>query len=507
MVTEEVKKTIFIAGFMGTGKTSVGKRLSKYLGQDFVDTDEIICKSNSCKNTEEFFSKEGEGSFRKEEKKVILELANSEKVISIGGGSDQDSDIKNFLKKQHVVRLVAPIEEIEKRIGNGNDRPLWDQRYELYKKREDHNSLGIKINTSGRSIGEVVSLVLRTLGKSIEIINKKHNIIFGWGSSSHSIDENHWVGVAEDNLSSYSFAFPKGAVQVLNFEGSEKAKNYKNVEMMLKSFKDLGLSRDGCVVVMGGGAISDVVGFASSIHLRGVPVHLIPTTLLSMVDAAIGGKFAVNIDSVKNLAGSFHLPKSIRIDSSFLPTLPYGEYISGTAEMLKMSCLDKVLFDDFSKDIEKIKDQNLIILNEYIKRVIALKCDYVEGDVYDNKGRRIFLNFGHTVGHAIELAASRKIRHGEAVSLGMLAISKWAELEGLTKKGTAKTIEEKVKMLGLPTNIKPFDVDPLTFVDSLQKDKKWTSGGLNVVYPKEIGNLKVCNLANPPAEKWLDLIS
>ena len=507
MAEEKVKKTIFIAGFMGTGKTSVGKELSRYLGQDFIDTDDTICKKSSCKSPEEFFSKNGEDLFRQAEKKIILELANSKKIVSIGGGSDQDPEIRKFLKNQHVVRLVAPIDEIEKRVGNGQDRPLWEQRHKLYRKRESHNSLGIKINTSGKAIGEVVSLILRTLGTDVEIINKNNNIIFGWGSSSHSISEGHWVGVVEESLSNYSFAFPKGSIQVLNLKGSEEAKNYKNVEIMLKSFKDLGLSRDGCVVVMGGGAISDVVGFASSIHLRGVPVHLIPTTLLSMVDAAIGGKFAVNIDSVKNLAGSFHLPKSIRIDSSFLPTLPYRDYISGTAEMLKMSCLDKNLFDDFSKDIEKIKNQNLVVLNTYIKRVISLKCDYVDEDLYDNKGKRILLNFGHTVGHAIELAASKKIRHGEAVSLGMLSISKWAESEGLAKKGTAKTIEENLIKLGLPTNIEEFDVDVITFVDALQKDKKWTSDGLHIVYPKEIGNLQVFSLKNPPAEKWLDLIS
>ncbi len=507
MVKGKVKKTIFIAGFMGTGKTTVGKELSRYLGCDFVDTDELICKDNSVNNTKEFFSKKSEIFFREEEKRVISDLVNSGNVVSIGGGSDQNEDVKKILKSQNVVRLVAPIDEIEKRVGESHERPLWRKRYELYKERENRHSLGVKIDTSGREVGEVVSLVLRSLRENLEIINKKHNIVFGWGSSSYSVSEKHWVGVIEDNLSNYSFAFPKGAVQILNFEGSEKSKNYKNVETMLKSFKDLGLSRDGSVVVMGGGAISDVVGFASSIHLRGVPVHLIPTTLLSMVDAAIGGKFAVNIDSVKNLAGSFHLPKSIRIDSSFLPTLPYKDYISGTAEMLKMSCLDKVLFDDFSKDIQKIKDQNLIVLDSYIKRAVQLKCNYVDDDIYDSKGKRVVLNFGHTVGHAIELSASKKIRHGEAVSLGMLSISKWAEEEGLSESGTFKAIEKNLKSLGLPTRIDEFDIDVMSFFNSIQKDKKWTSDGLNVVYVEKIGNLKVCNLPNPPAEKWLDLIS
>ncbi|MBD62443.1 hypothetical protein CL645_06320 [bacterium] len=507
MVKEQVKKAIFIAGFMGTGKTTVGKEVARHLGRKFIDTDSAICEESNCENVQDFFSKFGESLFRKKESEIISKLADSGNVISLGGGSDQNSEIKDILTSQHLVRLLAPMSEIEKRIKEGSVRPLWEMREELYRKREGKRSLGLKIDTSNKQVGEVVSLVLRTLNAGVETINKKHNITFGWGSSNYSIDESNAVGVIEDNVSGYLFAFPKGCNEILNFAGGENSKTYENIHSLLDFFNQAGLSRDGSVVVMGGGAISDIVGFAASIHLRGVSIHLVPTTLLSMVDASIGGKFAVNFADAKNLVGNFHMPKSIRLDSSFLPTLKYREYLSGLAEMIKMSCLDKALFSAIYKDVKCLKDQNLIKLNSYIKKVVNLKCKYVDADPYDTHNQRIFLNFGHTVGHAIELSSSKKIRHGEAVGLGMIAMSKWSEMEGLSKAGTAEVIQDMLAAAGLPTNVESFNVDKTSFLEALQKDKKWTSQGLNVVYPKAIGDFEISNLTNPPAEKWLDLIS
>ena len=507
MVEKQVKKTIFIAGFMGTGKTTVGKEVARYLGRRFIDTDSLICKESNCENVEDFFSRFGESIFRKKEFEIISRLADSGNVVSLGGGSDQNPEIKNILISQHLVRLVAPMSEIEKRIKNGSGRPLWEKREELYQKREREQSLGLKINTENKQIGEVVSLVLRSLNAGIETINKQHNIILGWGSSNHSIDEDNSVGVIENDVSGCLFAFPKGCNEILNFSGGEGSKTYKSIHGLLDFFNQAGLSRDGSVVVMGGGAISDTVGFAASIHLRGVPVHLIPTTLLSMVDASIGGKFAINFGNAKNLVGNFQMPKSIRIDSSFLPTLKHEEYLSGLAEMIKMSCLNEGLFSAVYKDIKSLKNQNLIKLDSYIKKVVNLKCEYVDADPYDIDNQRIFLNFGHTVGHAIELSSSEKIRHGEAVGLGMVAMSKWSEMEGLSETGTAGIIQDMLERAGLPTNIKHFNIDKASFFEVLQKDKKWTSQGLNVVYPKAIGDFEISNLTNPPAEKWLDLIS
>mgnify|MGYP001453542696 FL=1 len=146
-------------------------------------------------------------------------------------------------------------------------------------------------------------------------------------------------------------------------------------------------------------------------------------------------------------------------------------------------------------------------MDSYIKKVVNLKCEYVDADPYDIDNQRIFLNFGHTVGHAIELSSSEKIRHGEAVGLGMVAMSKWSEMEGLSETGTAGIIQDMLERAGLPTNIEHFNIDKASFFEALQKDKKWTSQGLNVVYPKAIGDFEISNLTNPPAEKWLDLIS
>ena len=175
MVEEQVRKTIFITGFMGTGKTTVGKEVARYLGRNFTDTDSAICKASNCENVQDFFSKFGESFFRKKEFEIISKLADSGNVVSLGGGSDQNPEIKNIFTSQHLVRLVAPMFEIEKRIKEGSGRPLWEKREELYRKREGKHSLGLKIDTSNKQVGEVVSLVLRTLNAGVETINKKLN--------------------------------------------------------------------------------------------------------------------------------------------------------------------------------------------------------------------------------------------------------------------------------------------------------------------------------------------
>ncbi len=192
-----------------------------------------------------------------------------------------------------------------------------------------------------------------------------------------------------------------------------------------------------------------MAGFAAATYMRGIHWVGVPTTLLSMVDASLGGKTGFDLPQGKNLIGSFYPPKLVLADPQVLKTLPEAELISGLAEVVKHGIIsDPELFDLCSRGLDWVKAN----LEEIVKRAMAVKIKIIEEDPYE-KGFRAALNLGHTVGHAVELVSKFELRHGEAVSIGMVAEAKYAERKGLAKTGLAHVIADVLSDLGLPTSI------------------------------------------------------
>lgn len=267
------------------------------------------------------------------------------------------------------------------------------------------------------------------------------------------------------------------AVAVLTFPCGEKHKTMDTVSDLLEKLARLKLTRGDLIVALGGGIVGDVVGFTAACFLRGIKFVQIPTTLLAMVDSSVGGKTGVNLTSGKNLAGAFHQPSAVLCDSDFLKTLPDEEIKNGLGEVIKYGCIeDKSLFEALEKG-------GLNNIDEIISRCVSIKADIVSRDEFDN-GDRQKLNFGHTLGHAVEKATDFKIPHGQAVGIGMVLITRWAEEKGLTKKGCANRIQNLLEKLGMPYEI---DVDIKSLWQITSNDKKKRGKKLTLVLIKDIG--------------------
>lgn len=270
----------------------------------------------------------------------------------------------------------------------------------------------------------------------------------------------------------------------------EGTKSLANLERVLSRFAELELTRSDAVIALGGGVMGDLAGFAAAVWLRGVRFVQVPTTLLSMTDSSIGGKTGVNLPAGKNVAGAFHQPTRVLIDPLALTTLPAREFASGMAEVVKHACIkSRALFGQL-----KTPGALQASLGEIIAANLAIKRDVVQADSFERDERRL-LNFGHTLGHAVEKAAGYgKILHGEGVAIGMVGAARLGEAMGFTEPGTAAAIAELLTAFGLP--IAP--ETPLETGSALLNDKKRMGSVLNVVLLRTIGDAEVVPL---PAEE------
>lgn len=286
----------------------------------------------------------------------------------------------------------------------------------------------------------------------------------------------------KEGLSAHLFAFPPG----------ENYKTRATKEALENKMLAQGMGRDCCVIALGGGIVTDVAGFLASTYCRGVPCILIPTSLLAMVDASIGGKTGVNVPEGKNLIGSLYPPKAIFIDVSTLKTLPEKELKNGLVECLKHGLiLDASYFSFLEKNREKILLKDLTILEKVIADSCMIKTSVVAKDPSE-KGLRRLLNFGHTIGHAIETLTHHEIPHGYAVALGILAESHLSIQLGHLPAASLNRIQTTFQAFAIPTQL-TIPLTPEDFKRAMQLDKKSLKKVPRFVLIKEIGECLECN--------------
>ncbi|MDP1778935.1 MAG: 3-dehydroquinate synthase, partial [Anaerolineales bacterium] len=255
--------------------------------------------------------------------------------------------------------------------------------------------------------------------------------------------------------------------KILTIPAGEVYKNLDTVSQLWHGFLEAGLDRKSTVIALGGGVIGDMAGFAASTYMRGIAWVGVPTTLLSMVDASLGGKTGFDLLEGKNLIGSFYPPKLVLADPLLLRTLPEAELISGMAEVVKHGIIsDPELFSLCARGLDWVKNN----LEEIVKRAMAVKIKIIEEDPYE-KGFRAALNLGHTVGHAVELVSQFNLRHGEAIAIGMVAEAKYSARVGLAGVGLVDAIIESLKGLGLPIHI-PEEIQREEIIRVMRVDKK-----------------------------------
>ena len=272
--------------------------------------------------------------------------------------------------------------------------------------------------------------------------------------------------------------------RICTLPAGENSKNMDNYQRLLREMLALSMDRGDCVAAVGGGMAGDLAGFAAATYMRGVDFYNVPTTLLAQADSSIGGKVAIDHPRGKNLIGTFYQPVLVVTDTALLSTLPREHLASGMAEVIKCGAIS-------SGDLNSGEDD----LTRTVYRTAMIKAGYVQADTKDT-GIRRELNFGHTIGHALERASGFELLHGCGVSIGRVAMAKIGESMGLTEPGTAEQLISALSAAGLPTEMENIDKD--AFRAAMLLDKKGDGETVNAVFLKKIGH---CLLYTSPSPR------
>ncbi|PKO21783.1 MAG: 3-dehydroquinate synthase [Chloroflexi bacterium HGW-Chloroflexi-1] len=522
---------IILTGFMGTGKTTVGKEVAARLGRRFVDLDDLIVE-RAGKSIPDIFAQDGEPAFRDLESAVCQELREpAGLVIATGGGAVIDPANREALSAGGVIIcLEAAAEVIVARLAGGNGRPLLSgpdrgqriadllaQRADAYKPLPHH------LDTSKLSIAAIAE---RVMGIAARLPEGGHRLIVDFGlriSDYPHSDSRSAIRSPQSEIGSYDVLIADGllaqagqrlvaaglrpgrcavvtnptvgahyaktlagALAAAGFEpvifeapDGEAYKTLVTVGHLYTQFAEARLARGEPVIALGGGVIGDMAGFVAATWLRGVPFVQSPTSLLAMVDASGGGKVAVDLPAGKNLVGAFKQPAVVLIDPATLKTLPGAEFRAGLAEILKAAIIgDPALF-------EQLAGNGPVSLVGMIADAVRVKARIVERDPFE-AGDRAWLNLGHTFGHALELLSDFTLRHGDAVALGTVAAAEMSAVLGHCDRTLPVRVRSVAGRLGLPTS---HAFDPSAALTAMATDKKRRGRRLRFVLPVRVGEV------------------
>ena len=504
---------IVLIGFMGTGKTVVGRRLAGALGVPFVDTDTLI-EEKTAKSIPELFETRGETGFRAVEKEVIRGLADGERrVVATGGGAVLDRDNFEVLRSLGpVVHLSAPASTILARTkGDAGVRPLLagsdplERIRTLQRERAPfYGQADHEVDTSRQTIDETVEMVMAwTLDNDrvirVDLGADSYDIVIGPDClgrlgplmSAFELTDRAMVVTHPGIGTRYgervteslrSAGFEPAVIEVPEGEGQ---KSLDWAEKLYDAMLDHRMDRRSPVIALGGGVIGDLAGFASATFLRGVPFIQAPTSLLAQVDASVGGKVAVDHRRGKNLIGAFYQPLLVLVSLDTLDSLPDRELRAGLAEVIKYGVIaDAGLFAYIEGRLDEILGREYAVLAHLVARSCEIKADVVAGDERE-QGRRAILNFGHTMGHAIETRTG--MLHGEAVAIGMVYAARVAERMGLLDAESVRRLADLIGRVGLPVRCDGLDVSGT--LETMKLDKKSVGGRLRFVLPNRIGEV------------------
>ncbi|MFQ6031770.1 MAG: 3-dehydroquinate synthase [Candidatus Zixiibacteriota bacterium] len=523
MSSQKDRKNIIITGFMGTGKTTVGKEVARRLNRNFYDTDQMI-ESKTKISIPGIFDRFGEAHFRKLERNITRELLTTTKdaVISTGGGTLLSLENRNrFLNSGIVFCLSSRIEVLKKRINDSFSRPLLlRERFEeniknlLNKRKREYKRLPNQIDTSDLSPEQAAEKIIQTYLKVTQqdlrsIVKIKVEINPASNSYTVAIKTGVIKEVGRFLKKSFSsgkvFVLTNDEVHSLYYKGvknsldkfgfdhkviiipdGERYKNLKTYNYVFNKLIEHKADRHSVLVTLGGGVICDLGGFVAATYMRGVKLVHIPTTLVAQIDASIGGKVAVDHKMAKNLIGAFYNPRLVLTDPEVLNTLRRKDFLNGLFEAIKIALVcQKELFFFIADKLSGILRKEEYLLRQLIVRCIKEKVRIVQRDPFE-KNLRMILNFGHTFAHALETNKKyRSISHGEAVGLGMLlALRLSNKLGHLTEHKTAR-ISELILKLIKSDRLK--GVDPGQIWGTIALDKKGKEGKVRFVLLKDIG--------------------
>ena len=536
-----MKKNIFITGFSGSGKTSVGRAAARRLGWQFVDTDDLIVE-RAGKPISEVFAESGETFFRELERESLVEAASGEsQVISTGGGLPMDEKNRRIMERRGlVVCLEARPETIHRRLEKESRqrgaivRPMLEAEdppariRSLKADRQPGYALSHwTVHTDGMTPDEAAAEVVRawrTLavdGHRPEPVGEPHDSLdYGPDLASvvHTSQGRYPVWVGWDIVGGLgeraakfvgpSTAFVIGdagarehaersrrsledagiAAHLYLMDAGEQNKTLQSANAVYGWLADSRAERKHLVVAVGGGMIGDMAGFVAATYLRGMPFAQVPTTLLAMLDASVGGKTAVDLPYGKNLVGAFHQPRFVLSDASTLTSLSARERTAGWAEGIKKGLiLDRDLLDLFEQRRDAIISLEPEQATAIIRRSVSIKGSVVSRDEKETLGLRALLNYGHTIGHALEAATGYSaLLHGEAVSIGMMGAGYIGNRLGMLSDSELHRQRSILETYGLPLAYPDLDADAVT--EAMKSDKKTQDSNIHWVLLDGIGN-------------------
>jgi len=501
---------IFLYGPSGTGKSTIGKTLGKNLHLSFIDLDQVIAE-NAGMTIPQIMETKGESVFREMESAALNALLNqNESVVALGGGALLRDENRVFAEENGtIILLVAQLDTLLARLESGaSKRPLMsgDLRGKLSslleRRKEHYTSFPNQLSVDNKNVEQVAHHIQISLGRHYLSAMGEYDVLVGHVSHLRNYPLQNSVIVSDENVAKFHLDAIRQVIPTAKsiiVPAGEEYKNLEAVTNLWESFLQTGLDRKSTVIALGGGVVGDMTGFAAATYMRGIQWIAVPTTLLSMVDASVGGKTGFDLPEGKNLIGSFYPPKLVLADPSLLLTLPERELISGMAEVVKHGIIsDPALFEMSKNGMDWVKE-NLEII---VKRAMAVKINMIEEDPFE-KGFRATLNLGHTVGHAVELVSKFELRHGEAVAIGVVAEAKYAERIGVAQKGLADTISKVFSNLRLPVEI-PAYMPRGEIIDAMRVDKKKNAKSIRFALPVEIGKVELVAVSVSDLEDVLE---
>jgi len=527
---------IFLIGFMGSGKSTVGRLLGEHLGSRVVDLDTMI-EERSGRSIPAIFAEDGEEAFRALEHDALAEACEGpDAVIACGGGVVLRDENRAMMRQCGIViYLAVSAEEALARIGDTSGRPLLardsakmahsilEARLSLYRASAHHI-----VDTVGRDAEEVALEVLAAVREAeIEVVRVSAgagyeiqvgvSLLESLGDAVATATGARRVAVVTDT--NVDTLVGSRVVSVLSDSGmsvtklvipaGESSKSWEQAGRLLEQFATAGLDRGSAVLALGGGVVGDLAGFCAATYMRGIALIHVPTTLLAQVDSSIGGKTAVDLEAGKNLAGAFWQPSLVITDTSLVQTLPDAEWQNGLAEIAKTALLQG------ADEVDRLMAQapHLLARDEHAVHDAVMSCvRFKAGVVSDDEreaGLRECLNLGHTLGHAIEkVAGYGTVPHGVAIAEGMRFAADLAEDILGAPLETAAQVNAVLDALGIPVIRERYDRDAL--MRAMLTDKKSRDSVVRFALLRTPGDWEVVPVAegvlSAALDRWSDRV-
>ena len=495
---------IVLAGPPGSGKSAVGRRLGEQLGREFVDTDASVERMGG-KPISRIFEQDGEPAFRQMESQACRQAAEpAGRVIALGGGALGDGGNRRMLEAGgSLVCLTAEHRVLLERLGADGSRPLLaggdraERLQALMAARADsYRSIAHQMDTTGLTIAEVADRIAHsplarpTVRLAARQPSPGYSVILGEGLLSgltgwlQEADLSPpFLAVSDARVAALYESSTRRALECsfVSVPAGEEHKSAATLSQLYTAFTEAGMDRYGTLVALGGGVLLDLAGFAAATYMRGIRWAALPTSLLGMVDAGLGGKVGLNLQAGKNLIGAFHAPSIVLADLSTLSTLPQAEIRIGLAEIVKAALIgDEDLFS-------RMESGPRWITRDWIRRAMQVKLSIVDQDPEEH-GRRAALNLGHTFAHALEAASDYRLPHGQAVAVGLLGAARLAHAVDLCQADLPERVRQVLLRFGLPIGCSGLNGDRI--LDAMRQDKKRRAGRLRFVLPVRPGQVE-----------------